>query len=180
VLGVKPGASVQDIKKAHRVLTRKFHPDVPGGSKEKFQEVQDAYEQLKTGVWVKKGGNGDANSGQPQNRYAGFRFTQGHSKSKKSYQDVYTTMHTNKSRTDDGEDEEPIDAKKSPFGPNSVLFQAWFRLIAVWSCAFVVLRIGLFLIFPPKHERAPKRQMSDRPKKPPPPKPLAPTTAVLG
>jgi molecular chaperone DnaJ len=49
VLGVPKTASASDIKKAHRKLVRKHHPDAnPGDSEaeEKFKEVQSAYDVL--------------------------------------------------------------------------------------------------------------------------------------
>jgi len=49
ILGVKRDASADDIKKAHRKLVRKFHPDVNKDNKqaeEKFKEVQEAYDVL--------------------------------------------------------------------------------------------------------------------------------------
>ena len=48
-LGVKRGASEQEIKQAYRRLARKFHPDVNAGDKNseaKFKEVNEAYEVL--------------------------------------------------------------------------------------------------------------------------------------
>src|SRR6201994_1797288 len=49
VLGVPKGASADEIKKAHRKLVRKFHPDVnknnPAAT-EKFKEAQEAYDVL--------------------------------------------------------------------------------------------------------------------------------------
>lgn len=48
-LGVPRTASAEDIKKAHRKLVRKYHPDLNPGDKEadaKFKEVQEAYEVL--------------------------------------------------------------------------------------------------------------------------------------
>lgn len=186
VLGLPQGASVKEIKKAHRVMTRKFHPDVPGGSHDKFQEIQDAYEQIKTGVWIKKGGDGGSSGGgedgKPANRYANFRFTQGGRKSKKSYEDVYSEFKQNKRQNANEEDidEEAMAGgprRPNPFGPNDVHFQAWCRLIGLWTAIFIVMRVSLFFMFPPKHEKPQKKKMSAR--KPPPPKPLAPSTAVL-
>jgi molecular chaperone DnaJ len=49
VLGVDKKASAEEIKKAHRKLVRKYHPDRnPGdpGAEEKFKEIQGAYDTL--------------------------------------------------------------------------------------------------------------------------------------
>ncbi|XP_052254418.1 uncharacterized protein LOC127860403 isoform X1 [Dreissena polymorpha] len=48
-LGVKPGATEDEIKKAYRGLARKFHPDKnkDAGAEEKFKEISAAYEFLK-------------------------------------------------------------------------------------------------------------------------------------
>src|SRR5678816_3196087 len=49
ILGVPRGASADEIKKAHRKLVRKYHPDVNknnADATEKFKEVQEAYDVL--------------------------------------------------------------------------------------------------------------------------------------
>lgn len=46
VLGVDKGATTGEIKKAFRDKAKKVHPDVKGGSKEKFIEAEQAYAVL--------------------------------------------------------------------------------------------------------------------------------------
>lgn len=52
VLGVSPSASDEEIKKAYRSLSRKYHPDANvnnpnrAQAEEKFKEVQQAYDQI--------------------------------------------------------------------------------------------------------------------------------------
>ena len=45
ILGVAKNCSVEDAKKAYRKLASKHHPD-KGGSKEKFQEIKEAFELI--------------------------------------------------------------------------------------------------------------------------------------
>jgi DnaJ-class molecular chaperone len=44
-LGLEPGSSQEDIKKAYRRLASKHHPD-RGGDAEEFKKIQEAYERL--------------------------------------------------------------------------------------------------------------------------------------
>ena len=63
VLGVKPGASQEEIKSAYRKLVKQYHPDqyvdnpLKDLAQEKLAEVNKAYDMLKNG-----GGNTNYNS----------------------------------------------------------------------------------------------------------------------
>lgn len=52
VLGIAPGATDEEVKKAYRALSRKYHPDANINNpnkvqaEEQFKEVQQAYEQI--------------------------------------------------------------------------------------------------------------------------------------
>lgn len=48
-LGVKPGASADEIKSAYRRLARRYHPDVSkeAGAEERFKAINEAYEALR-------------------------------------------------------------------------------------------------------------------------------------
>lgn len=49
VLGVKRGASDEEIRRAYRKLARKYHPDVnkESGAEDRFKEISEAYEVLR-------------------------------------------------------------------------------------------------------------------------------------
>lgn len=67
VLGVSPNASNDEVKKAYRELSRKYHPDsyvdnpLSELAEEKFKEVQEAYDQI---MRQREGGYQGAHSGQ--------------------------------------------------------------------------------------------------------------------
>ena len=73
VLGVPENASEEEIKKAYRALSRKYHPDAninnpnKAQAEEKFKEIQQAYQQ----IMREKEGGGSYQGGQ-QGPYGGF------------------------------------------------------------------------------------------------------------
>jgi DnaJ-domain-containing protein 1 len=46
LLGVRVGASAEEVKLAYKKLAMKWHPDRPGGSAEKMKEINEAKEIL--------------------------------------------------------------------------------------------------------------------------------------
>jgi len=48
ILGLKKGASIDEVKKAYRQLARKYHPDVnkEAGAEERFKKINEAYQVL--------------------------------------------------------------------------------------------------------------------------------------
>ena len=53
VLGVAPDASDEEIKKAYRDLTKKYHPDLNPGDEEaarKMNDINAAYDAIKNGT----------------------------------------------------------------------------------------------------------------------------------
>jgi molecular chaperone DnaJ len=73
VLGVARGASDEEIKKAYRTLSRKYHPDAninnpnKEAAEEKFKQVQQAYDQIMKEKEMGAGGSYGSYSG-----YGGF------------------------------------------------------------------------------------------------------------
>ena len=85
VLGVKRDATDEEIKKAYRSLSRKYHPDAnvnnpnKDQAEEKFKEIQQAYQQIMderehggAGGYGSGGGYGGAGGYGPGGGYGGF------------------------------------------------------------------------------------------------------------
>lgn len=69
VLGVSRDASEDEIKKAYRALSRKYHPDAnvnnpnKAQAEEKFKQIQEAYQQIVKERTEGFGNTGYGNSG---------------------------------------------------------------------------------------------------------------------
>ena len=85
VLGVPHGASDEEVKKAYRRLSRKYHPDAninnpnKDAAEEKFKEVQQAYKSIMDGTatnsyggYSSGYGNGYGNGGYQRSGYGGY------------------------------------------------------------------------------------------------------------
>ena len=73
VLGLKKGATADEIKKAYRKLAKEHHPD-KGGSEDKFKEISEAYDTLSDSD--KKNNYdrfGHSKGGQQGDPFGGFR-----------------------------------------------------------------------------------------------------------
>ena len=49
ILGLKQGASEEEVKKAYKTLAKKYHPDVTGNdpaAAQKMQEINSAYDAI--------------------------------------------------------------------------------------------------------------------------------------
>lgn len=78
VLGVSPGATDEEIKKAYRRLSRQYHPDAnvnnphPEIAEEKFKEVQMAYNQIMKEKQQGYSGGYQNGSAQSRQGYGGY------------------------------------------------------------------------------------------------------------
>lgn len=96
VLGVSPSASDDEIKKAYRSLSKKYHPDAninnpnKDALTEKFKEVQNAYDQVmdmrKRGV---HGTSGQYSQGTYQN---GYGQSYGQQTQYSDFEDIFNTF----------------------------------------------------------------------------------------
>lgn len=75
VLGVSENASEEEIKKAYRTLSRKYHPDAninnpnKAQAEEKFKEIQQAYQQI---MREREGGSSYQGGGSAYGGYGGY------------------------------------------------------------------------------------------------------------
>lgn len=75
ILGLNPGASEAEIKKAYRELVKKYHPDKYQGNpladlaEEKLREVNEAYDTLTNSMTAGAGTSGYGNSGSGYGSY---------------------------------------------------------------------------------------------------------------
>ena len=78
VLGIKEGASQEEIKAAYREQVKKYHPDkhqdnpLQELAEEKLQEINEAYEYLTKNGGVSAGGNGNGRNNGTQNQSTEF------------------------------------------------------------------------------------------------------------
>lgn len=108
VLGISPNATNDEVKRAYRDLSRKYHPDsynnnpLAGLAEEKFKEVQEAYDQ------IMKEREGGYSSGSGSNASGGYQSSQDDSNEMKSvtnyinsgyYQDALNMLSRMQNRT---------------------------------------------------------------------------------
>ena len=81
VLGVTRGASDEEIKKAYRTLSRKYHPDAnvnnpnKDQAEERFKQVQQAYDQI---MKEKQQGGGYGYGGRYSSNSGGYSYAGSH------------------------------------------------------------------------------------------------------
>ncbi len=89
-LGLSPGATDEDIKKAYKRLAKKYHPDVTGNdpkAAKMMQEINAAYDELIN----HKGSSSYHYGGQQRSGYSGYSGNSGYNSSYNSQNNSYQT-----------------------------------------------------------------------------------------
>ena len=93
VLGVSRGASDEEIKKAYRSLSRRYHPDAnvnnpnKAAAEEKFKQVQQAYDQIMKEKQQGTGYGGTYGNSYSGNSYGDFGGFGGYYSGRSAYQE---------------------------------------------------------------------------------------------
>ncbi len=94
VLGVRRGASAEDIRRAYRRLARRYHPDINPGDGEaaaRFRDILSAYETLVDPERRRRYDHGEPPPPHPRTAgFAGFDFSPGvHAERKTTFGDLF-------------------------------------------------------------------------------------------
>ena len=96
VLGVSKNASQDDIKKAYRSLSKKYHPDRTGGDDSKFKEINEAYDTLGDETKRREYDNPNSFGGIPfggfESNNSGFSWTWNYNNHKPAPQNIETRI----------------------------------------------------------------------------------------
>ena len=96
VLGISPSASNDEVKKAYRELSRKYHPDsyidnpLSELAEEKFKEIQEAYDQ----IMRQREGGGYSNSNANSYTYGQSSYSGGTDEENVRMQAVYNYINS--------------------------------------------------------------------------------------
>jgi molecular chaperone DnaJ len=107
ILGLSPGASDDEVKKAYRALAKKYHPDANPGDKvaeQKMKDINAAYDMIINKKYRPQSSNPFTGGGQSQSYYGSSQTGQGPQQTYAEY------------------DEDPFDFSSFGFGPFSAFF----------------------------------------------------------
>ena len=102
ILGISPDATNDEVKKAYREMSRKYHPDsyagnpLSGLAEEKFKEVQEAYNQI---MQEREGGQSfHGSQGQSQSQSPEMAMVYSHINARR-YQDALNLLYRMPNKT---------------------------------------------------------------------------------